>query len=135
MSDVKDVYVDKRTNIKKTIYDEHSYIVKIINIQFERKWNSYLLEHIISKQHVWEWWKDKMKIFMKANLWSISTETLSPIHIQPTNRPNGCFVVIFKVFYDIHKSSLNKKKWRGGRDKWNARVGVKPYDNLVVKNV
>lgn len=32
-----------------------------------------------------------------------------PIHIQPTNRPNGCFVVIFKVFYDIHKSSLNKK--------------------------
>lgn len=30
MSDVKDVYVDKRTNIKKPIYDEHSYIVKII---------------------------------------------------------------------------------------------------------
>lgn len=37
MFDVKDVYVDKRTNIKKTIYDEHSYIVKIINIQNIRK--------------------------------------------------------------------------------------------------
>lgn len=37
------------------------------------------------------------------------------------------FMIFIKVFWI--------KKWLGGRDKWNVRVGVKLYDNLVVKNV
>lgn len=57
------------------------------------------------------------------------------LHIQPTNRPNGCFVVIFKVFYDIHKSSLNKKNDEEEETSEMLGSGLKTYDILVVKNV
>lgn len=59
---------------------------------------------------------------------------LAPSIYNPQTDP--MYVLLWYLrFSMISIKALWIKKWLGGRDKWNARVGVKPYDNLVEKNV